>query len=128
MSADPDGDSEMVSSPESEDLHQPSSPQPTGTRTPTNGGTHFNSELSPPGSQKASEPAARPGGMTFTTGSEAVDRKGDSKTTEKPGASWMNKRAEEEYQRALENVVDRDFSLREFGDPFDERDVNTNGF
>lgn len=49
--------------------------------------------------------------MTFTTGSEAVDRKGDSKTTEKPGASWMNKRAEEEYQRALENVVDRDFSL-----------------
>ncbi|GAD97045.1 hypothetical protein AOR_1_1858154 [Paecilomyces variotii No. 5] len=118
----------MVSSPESEDQYQPSSPQPTGARTPTNAGTHFNSELSPPGSQKASEPAARSGSLTFTTVSEALDRKGDSKTSERPGASWMNKRAEEEYQRALENVVDRDFSLMEFGDPFDERDVNINGF
>lgn len=66
-----------------------------------------------------------------------------------PGASWMNKRAEEEYQRALEYVVDQEFNLGmlliyvlpwslwyglgwdmlisghvdEFGDPFDERDV-----
>lgn len=68
----------------------------------------------------------------------------------RPGASWMNKRAEEEAHRALEFVVDKDFSLRmfhhflplpclvvlwlvvtlilmlvlgEFGDPFDERDM-----
>lgn len=28
-----------------------------------------------------------------------------------PGAAWMNKRAEEEYQRAMEYVVDHDFNL-----------------
>lgn len=32
----------------------------------------------------------------------------------RPGASWMNKRAEEEAHRALEFVVDKDFSLRMF--------------
>jgi hypothetical protein len=28
-----------------------------------------------------------------------------------PGARWMNKRAEEEYQRAMEYIVDKDFNL-----------------
>ena len=28
-----------------------------------------------------------------------------------PGSAWRNKRAQEEYQRALESVVDRDFTL-----------------
>lgn len=31
-----------------------------------------------------------------------------------PGESWMNKRAEDDYQRALEYVVDKDFSLSEW--------------
>lgn len=34
----------------------------------------------------------------------------------KPGSGWKSKRAQEEYHRAMENVIDRDFSLREFGD------------
>jgi hypothetical protein len=34
----------------------------------------------------------------------------------KPGSGWKSKRAQEEYHRAMESVVDRDFSLREFGD------------
>lgn len=34
----------------------------------------------------------------------------------KPGSGWKSKRAQEEYHRAMEGVVDRDFSLREFGD------------
>lgn len=34
-----------------------------------------------------------------------------------PGAAWKNKRAQEDFQRAMEGVVDRDFSLKEFGDP-----------
>ncbi|KAL9617263.1 MAG: hypothetical protein Q9160_007944 [Pyrenula sp. 1 TL-2023] len=34
-----------------------------------------------------------------------------------PGADWNNKRAQEDFQRAMENVVDKDFSLKEFGDP-----------
>ncbi|EXJ68305.1 uncharacterized protein A1O5_08920 [Cladophialophora psammophila CBS 110553] len=34
----------------------------------------------------------------------------------KPGWAWRNKKAQEERQRAWDNVVDRDFSLKEFGD------------
>ncbi|RMD40373.1 hypothetical protein DV735_g4738, partial [Chaetothyriales sp. CBS 134920] len=33
-----------------------------------------------------------------------------------PGAGWKNKKAQEEKHRALEWVVDRDFSLEPFGD------------
>lgn len=31
--------------------------------------------------------------------------------TEQPIAAWNTKRAQDEYQRALEHVVDKDFSL-----------------
>lgn len=34
-----------------------------------------------------------------------------------PGAAWKSKRAQEDFQRAIESVIDRDFSLKEFGDP-----------
>lgn len=33
---------------------------------------------------------------------------------QQPGASWMNKRAEEEYHRAMEYVIDQDFNLGGF--------------
>jgi hypothetical protein len=33
-----------------------------------------------------------------------------------PGWGWKNKKAQEESQRAWENTVDRDFSLKEYGD------------
>lgn len=32
----------------------------------------------------------------------------------RPGETWMNKRAEDEYHRAMESVVDKDFSLSKF--------------
>lgn len=35
---------------------------------------------------------------------------------ERPGWGWKNKKAQEEIQRAWESVVDRDFSLKEYGD------------
>jgi len=35
---------------------------------------------------------------------------------ETPGWAWKNKKAQEEMQRAWDNVVDRDFSLKEYGD------------
>lgn len=35
---------------------------------------------------------------------------------ERPGWGWKNKKAQEEMQRAWESVVDRDFSLKEYGD------------
>lgn len=59
-------------------------------------------------------------GLGSVSAAFANSRKGiEQKDTERsearnaPGASWMNKRAEEEYQRAMEYVVDTDFSLRE---------------
>jgi hypothetical protein len=35
---------------------------------------------------------------------------------ERPGWGWKNKKVQEEMQRAWDGVVDRDFSLKEFGD------------
>jgi hypothetical protein len=40
-----------------------------------------------------------------------------------PGMGWKNRKAQEEYQRAAETLVHRDFSLKEFGDLFDDRAV-----
>ncbi|KAK1149430.1 hypothetical protein N8T08_006653 [Aspergillus melleus] len=113
----------MASSPES--AHIPSDSSQAGSRTPTRnipnppvGGL---SELSPPGSQtqttSSNLDSAAPG---TTSGSTAPE--------DQPGAKWLNKRAEEEYQRAMELVVDKDFNLNEFGDPFDERDMQAKAF
>ncbi|CRG84820.1 hypothetical protein PISL3812_02010 [Talaromyces islandicus] len=129
MSADLDGDSEMLSS--------SGSASPTGARTPT-----FNpiSELSPPGSQTASyhgalgEPAIGSPTAPFdqgrgaSWGAQTSNPQQQQQSKEPPGASWNNQRAQEEYARALDSVVDRDFSLQrfmteEFGDPFDESDL-----
>lgn len=113
---DLDGDSEMLSSSGSE--------SPIGARTPT-----FDkpTELSPPGSQTASHHESS-GGVGNALGSAAGTSSftpafeklaGDSSKSatqgkDAPGASWNNQRAQEEFNRALENVVDKDFSLREF--------------
>lgn len=35
---------------------------------------------------------------------------------EQPGWTWKNKKAQEEMQRAWDSIVDRDFSLKEYGD------------
>ncbi|PWY80579.1 hypothetical protein BO70DRAFT_396874 [Aspergillus heteromorphus CBS 117.55] len=131
MATDPDGDSQMASSPESSQaLSEDSHP---GTRTPTNklssvrppfGG----SELSPPGSQTQTQTSTLGGQGSFGPGAFtdsplAQQQQQQPLDQQAPGASWMNKRAEEEYQRAMEYVVDQDFNLDEFGDPFDERDM-----
>jgi hypothetical protein len=83
-------------------------------------------------------------------GAERMDSNGGEVSEEsvtdgkEPGWAWKNKVAVEEYRRAMEHVVDQTFSLRmtrlnieflvltnmlildlgEFGDPFDERDIN----
>ncbi|KAI4134562.1 MAG: hypothetical protein LQ347_001407 [Umbilicaria vellea] len=41
-----------------------------------------------------------------------------------PGWAWNNKKARDDYSRAMEQVVDKSFSLREFGDPFDESETD----
>ncbi|PWY95036.1 hypothetical protein BO94DRAFT_581381 [Aspergillus sclerotioniger CBS 115572] len=131
MATDLDGDSQMASSPESSHALSEDSHPGTRTRTPTNKLSNTRppfggSELSPPGSQTQTNTV---GGQGTSFGpSGPIDsplatqtQQADQQTA--PGASWMNKRAEEEYQRAMEYVIDQDFNLDEFGDPFDERDV-----
>ncbi|KAI1629677.1 hypothetical protein EDD37DRAFT_64640 [Exophiala viscosa] len=41
---------------------------------------------------------------------------GNNERDETPGWGWKDKKAQEEMQRAWENVIDRDFSLKEYGD------------
>ncbi|RAL12486.1 uncharacterized protein BO97DRAFT_405434 [Aspergillus homomorphus CBS 101889] len=131
MNLDRDGDSQMASSPESSVMASDESNP--GTRTPTNTvPTHVpqfdGSELSPPGSQTQGIAFDGPGkshGPGGQMGSPLAAQtylvQGEQQSA--PGASWMNKRAEEEFQRAMEFVTDLDFSLEEFGDPFDDRDM-----
>lgn len=101
------------------------SASPTGARTPTETSTRLNagSELSPPGSQTASQyedtgpsvESLAAGGLE-TAAERRGSKDGKSQSTQlndQPGASWMNQRAQEEYNRALEAVIDKDFSLRE---------------
>ena len=84
---------------------------PAGARTPTNVRT---AELSPPGSQ--TQTTAAPPNSQQTQGSsqqppQQQQQQQQQQQIRQPGASWMNKRAEEEYQRAMEHVIDQDFSL-----------------
>lgn len=75
-----------------------------GARTPTH---HAHaaaaaSELSPPGSQPQQIPA-----MSATNNFKEAALDGQA-----PVAAWKGKRAQDEYQRAMEHVIDKDFSLR----------------
>ncbi|KAL4976692.1 hypothetical protein BDW66DRAFT_150846 [Aspergillus desertorum] len=102
MATDPDGDSQMASSPESTHSF---SDMDAGSRTPTQQiqttGPQFAgaSELSPPGSQ--TQPTGRT--LDLTKGFSTVEE-GTGESTQHPGALWMNKRAEEEYQRAMDHL------------------------
>lgn len=106
---------------------------------------HFNAtalgELSPPQSQSASQRVGAAADDTATTGvmngdAEAAAHKNVNGTgggasmhgdqngaTHVPGMGWKTKKANEDYHRAAETLADRDFSLREFGDLFDDRAI-----
>ena len=83
--------------------------------------SHPASELSPPASQGesflgggggADGPASSSTAPTSpTTTSKGRSRKGEEENV--PGAAWNNKRAMEEYARAVEGLVDQKWSLRE---------------
>ncbi len=125
----------------------PSSDRPS---TPKN--NHLNAiapgELSPPRSQSTSQQVATEpndsvemGGMGSGDGAAAYDgangngngtnRAGETTAGQQngndkqyvPGSGWNNRKAQEDYQRAVETLVDRDFSLKQFGDLFDDRAV-----
>ncbi|KAK5946411.1 hypothetical protein PMZ80_000554 [Knufia obscura] len=58
---------------------------------------------------------------------EGIDMKGErsrgaggtvgAEEKNKPGAGWKNKKAQEDMQRSWDFIVDRDFDVRQFGDP-----------
>jgi hypothetical protein len=97
--------------------------------TPNN---HLNAaapgELSPPRSQRHGhdDPEVLYGDdASGATGNEAQVKQPDfmgggeqerDLGKDEPGSEWKSKRAQEDYQRAMESVVDRDFNLRRFGD------------
>ncbi|KAJ5972154.1 uncharacterized protein N7479_002072 [Penicillium vulpinum] len=98
----------------------------TRARTPTSAAQASSagidvSELSPPGSQTKQEAGTSVGDI-----GTALEHNGGQtaeKLVESTLAAWKSKRAQDEYQRAMEYVIDKDFKLDEFGDPFDERDL-----
>lgn len=134
--ADHDSDNNLYNDERDEDLF-PSTDRPS---TPKN--NHLNAiapgELSPPQSQSTSQQTATGAGDTVEmggmVGNEAdtydnvngidgtgeTEGQGDGKPYV-PGFGWKTKKANEDYQRAAESLVDRDFSLREFGDLYDDR-------
>lgn len=136
--ADHDSDNNPYNDDEDQDLF-PSSDRPS---TPKN--NHLNAtaagELSPPQSQSTSQRApasaddtVEMGGMVDdgahaynnVNGTDGAGEK-EGPSNDKPyvpGLGWKTKKAIEDYQRAAETLVDRDFSLREFGDLFDDRAV-----
>jgi len=100
--------------PESRSDGRPSTPQNNHLNASAPG------ELSPPRSQHQVEsqpPDSVPNGHQGATseGDGTLSSLADERD-ERPGHGWKNKKAQEEMQRAWENVVDRDFSLKEFGD------------
>ncbi|GLI75264.1 hypothetical protein PoHVEF18_003517 [Penicillium ochrochloron] len=119
---DADGDSEMASSVGSP--HSDSDGVDTGARTPTHNtqAAAPTSELSPPGSQPQQIPDIS-SATDYRSRTEVEPGNLPGKGPELPVAAWKTKRAQDEYQRAMEQVIDKDFNLNEFGDPFDERDL-----
>ena len=127
-------DAEMNSSPTSSfDVEEEADLFPESTTATSNTlvqNDHLNAaapgELSPPRSQDSEEPELHTTNMANeeANGHPMMDYRderiaggsGDGQAPAKPGSGWNNKRAQEEYQRAWDTVLDKDFSLREFGD------------
>ncbi|MCJ1420888.1 hypothetical protein MMC32_007247 [Xylographa parallela] len=142
---DRDGDSQMLSSDsgnESDSMFPSASDPPTPQNPSTNTLENLrSSQLSPPNSQDPfamdrnivqedlMDMSEQQLGEQSSAGLGTL-RGGPSNEEQKeaekePGWAWKNKKAMDEYQRAMEQVLDKNFNLREFGDLFDES--NTNG-
>lgn len=89
-------------------------------------------ELSPPRSSTNTQSQSQTNGFSsaplaedsndISEDDEAIDMKserlrGVGGEQSKPGAGWKNKKTQEEMQRSWDNIVDRDFDIRQFGDP-----------
>ncbi|KAI9792603.1 MAG: hypothetical protein M1833_001056 [Piccolia ochrophora] len=145
-SASPDVDSEdvMFPAPVSSDTND-NSPVSTfahGQSLPAPHLTAPVSELSPPNSQGETMPggsgtaaplqsdmmdyvASQPTDMSrFGLGNKDREKAKESTDAQDfPGSAWNNKRAHEDYARAVEGLLDRQFSLEHYGDLYDESDM-----
>ncbi len=97
----------------------PSTVAPVRPQTPQN--DHLNAsapgELSPPRSQThESRPSFTNGTYADVAGTAVGTGAVETPMADQPGMGWKNKKAQEEMQRSWEYIVDRDFSLKEFGD------------
>lgn len=81
---------------------------PTGTAQASSAGVDL-SELSPPGSQTKHESGASVGDIG--TALEQHGGQPAEKTFDSNLAVWKSKRAQEDLQRAMEYVIDKDFKL-----------------
>lgn len=109
-----------LSPPRSQSQSQPE-PQPTNTTT-TTGNSNSNNSFTEPaehdgfGSSSAMANGGNGRKSLFAEGGRHDATDGGGAGDGKPGSGWKSKRAQEEYHRAMDGLVDRDFSLREFGD------------
>ena len=96
---------------------------PIRPQTPQN--DHLNAsapgELSPPRSQTNDMRSSFTNGTSLidepiVTTSRSINVGSEKAVTDQPGMGWKNKKAQEEMNRSWEFVVDKDFSLKEFGD------------
>ncbi len=55
-------------------------------------------------------------GASAAASSAAVLPAEKNTVNDQPGMGWKNKKAQEEMQRSWDYIVDKDFSLKEFGD------------
>ncbi|KAK4692787.1 hypothetical protein P7C71_g4482, partial [Lecanoromycetidae sp. Uapishka_2] len=146
MSADLDGDSQMRSSDESSlddyDAMFPSEHDPPAAFTHNdlnNGGV---ASSTPPQSQDPKTDAMDTqeggdagastremgwGNVGSSSGMSGFAQSALAQESSEPGACWNNRKAREEYERAIRQIEDKGFSLKEFGDPFDEEQEQGSG-
>ena len=131
--SDRDGDSTMHSSPRnaSDDEMFPDEALPNNPATPLNANLSGVSEISPPNSQSQTRETLgvnsngkRPlsGGMTQSSATTTLDMSGKnqdaetgyqwSKQEDQPGFEWLNTRAREEENRALDSIVDKGYMIK----------------
>lgn len=93
-------------------VHTDSEGARNGAHTPTNAQVTSEaaaSELSPPGSQSQNIRGLSSTSELKTAGLDLPQLPG--KGSEAPAAAWKNKRAQEEYLKAMDHVIDKDFNL-----------------
>ncbi|KAK4507748.1 hypothetical protein PRZ48_001483 [Zasmidium cellare] len=143
MPADPEGDSQMVSSPETSDndittprdrtiagnIHSPPDSQHRSMPTSASGSSIANSNGKRPiqtisnGNDDVEELAAMANGKARQDAPAKTHQLSGyswNRAEDEPGYAWTNKKAQDEYARAWEGVQHKDAMVKNrYGDPFE---------